>query len=399
LCPDINNQSDETGVAMTEQASIRCVVMRGGTSKGLYLRDQDLPAAGVARDALLLRLRGSPDVLQIDGLGGSLPITSKIAIVAVSPRPDADVDYTFAQVAIESARVGYEGNCGNISAGVGPFAIDEGMIESPRDGVAEVRIWNTNTEKLLIASVPVRAGKAAVTGDFEIPGVPGTGAEIIMNWVGTVGAKTGCLLPTGAVVDKFEMETGQVVAGTLCDAGNPVLWVSASDLGMTGSELSERINSDAALIERVRELRGKAAVTIGLCADWRRVDTEAPGLPMVGMVAAADDYTTPNGRPVHAADMDLRARLIFLNRLHESMAGTGSMSLAGASAIPGSVVEATSTRRRPGQLFIGHPSGVMAVRVEAHPSNDVGGVTLDVLGMSRTARRLMEGSALYPTGA
>ena len=176
--------------AMSEQSGVRCVLMRGGTSKGLYFRKQDIPPPGAGRDRLLCRLMGSPDVLQIDGLGGSRPITSKVAIVGPSSRDGADVDYTFAQVGIDGG-VGYFGNCGNISAGVGPFAIDEGMVEVPNDGTVEVRIWNTNTEKLLLAVVHVSNGRAAVTGDCSIPGVPGTGAEIVMNWVHTIGAKTG----------------------------------------------------------------------------------------------------------------------------------------------------------------------------------------------------------------
>jgi 2-methylaconitate cis-trans-isomerase PrpF len=378
-----------------EQATVRCVLARGGTSKGLYFREEDLPAPGAERDALLLRLMGSPDVLQIDGLGGSRPITSKVAIIAPSPRPEADVDYTFAQVGIDEALVSYAGNCGNISSGVGPFAIDEGMVQA-RDGVIEIRIWNTNTQVLITASVPVRGGKAAVLGDCEIPGVPGTGAEIVMNWAGAVGATTGRLLPADAAVTEFRMESGSVVHGTLCDVGNPVLWVPAGEVGLTGSELSEAINEDPELIARLRELRGKAAVATGFCDDWRTAERDSPGTPLLGMVAAPADYTTLNGAVVKAGEMDLRVRLMFMNRLHESIAGTASMSLAAASRVPGSAVEAVTAGREPGTLAIGHPSGVMAVRVRARETDLPDGMAFDELGMSRTARRLMECCAFYP---
>jgi 2-methylaconitate cis-trans-isomerase PrpF len=376
-----------------EQLGIRCVLMRGGTSKGLYFHEADLPAPGPRRDALLSRLLGSPDVLQIDGLGGSRPITSKVAVVAPSTRDDADVDYTFAQVDIDSTAVGYAGNCGNISAGVGPFAVDEGLVQ-PTEPITEVRIFNTNTQALLVAAVPVRAGRARVTGELAIPGVPGTGAEIVMNWVATIGAKTGHLLPSGRPVDRITLRSGETVDATLCDAGNLCVWVPAAQLGRTGSEPPAEINEDVELLDTVREIRGKAAVTMGLVTDWTRVDELSPGLPMVGLVAPPGDYRTLSGATVRGPDMDLRVRLLFMNRLHESIAGSGSICLAAASRIPGSVVAAVTARRRPGELLIGHPSGITPTKVEADTTgNDI---TFGVLGFSRTARRLMAGTAYYP---
>jgi 2-methylaconitate cis-trans-isomerase PrpF len=249
--------------------------MRGGTSKGLYFHEADLPGPGPQRDAMLLRLMGSPDVLQIDGLGGSRPITSKAAIIAPSAHDHADVDYTFAQVEIDRGGVGYAGNCGNISSGVGPFAVDEGLVEA-LEPVTRVRIFNTSTQALIVAEVPVRDGRARVIGDLAIPGVPGTGAEIVMNWVATIGAKTGRLLPTGRAVDEITLETGATVQATLCDAGNACVWVLATELGRTGSELAGEINEDAGLIGIVREIRGKAAVHMGLATDWSRVDEQSP---------------------------------------------------------------------------------------------------------------------------
>ena len=338
---------------------------------------------------------GSPDALQIDGLGGSRPITSKVAIVARSQRDDADVDYTFAQVEIESDGVIYGGNCGNISAGVGPFAIDEGLV-TVTDGHTRVRIHNTNTGKLIIADVPVRNGKARVEGDFVVPGVPGSGAEIAMNWADTVGATTGRLLPTGNPVDRITLESGPTIDATLCDAANPCAWVNAADFGLDGSELAEEINRDKRLIELIREVRGKAAVRFGFCADWLLVDEDSPGLPMVGLVAPPQDYTTLSGGHAAAGDMDLRVRLMFMNRLHETVAGTGSICLAAASRVPGSVVHAVITSGAGDVLRMGHPSGITPARVQARPTNTPPFVTFENLGFSRTARRLLECTAYYP---
>ena len=380
-------------MTVSEQTGIRCVLMRGGTSKGLYLHEADLPGPGPQRDATLLRLMGSPDVLQIDGLGGSRPITSKVAIIAPSAHEHADVDYTFAQVEIDGPGVGYAGNCGNISSGVGPFAVDEGLVEAS-EPVTRVRILNTNTQALIVAEVPVRGGRARVTGDLAIPGVPGTGAEIVMNWAATIGAKTGRLLPTGRAVDEIALENGAKVQATLCDAGNPCAWVPAGELGLTGSELPAEIDEVAGLIGLAREIRGKAAVQMGLAADWSRADEQSPGLPMLGLVAPPAGYRTLSGGQVEEKQMDLRVRLLFMNRLHESVAGSGSICLAAASRIPGSVVESVTAGRRPGELLIGHPSGVTPAKVEA--CSGPGGVSFGVLGFSRTARRLMDGTAYYP---
>jgi 2-methylaconitate cis-trans-isomerase PrpF len=383
---------------VSEQQSIRCVLMRGGTSKGLYFHEKDLPPAGPSRDAVLLRLMGSPDVLQIDGLGGSGPITSKVAIIGPSSRDDADVDYTFAQVDIETPTVGYNGNCGNISSGVGPFAVDEGLV-APEEPLTRVRIFNTNTKALLIAEVPVRDRRARVTGNLALPGVPGTGAEIVMNWVDSVGSKTGCLLPTGQAAEIIALDSGGTVRATLCDAGNPCAWVPAVDVELTGSELSADINDDRRLLGVIREIRGKAAIRMGLATDWTRADEQSPGLPMVGLVAPPSGYRTLSGTEAEEKDMDLRVRLIFMNRLHESIAGSGSICLAAASRIPDSVVSAVAGRRHTDELLAGHPSGVTPVKVRTAPSGSADGVkgdvVFDVLGFSRTARRLMDGTAYY----
>ncbi|MFC1407664.1 PrpF domain-containing protein [Streptacidiphilus sp. N1-12] len=379
------------------QATVRSVLMRAGTSKGLFFHQADLPAPGPARDALLKRLMGSPDVLQIDGLGGSRPITSKVAIVAPSDRADADVDYTFAQVDIEGDGIGYGGNCGNISSGVGPFAVDEGLVPAV-EGRTRVRIHNTNTGKLIVAEVPVRNGRAEVDGDYAVPGVPGTGAEIVMDWASTIGAKTGRLLPTGSPVDSVTLRDGRVVEVTLCDAGNPVVWVRAADLGRTGSESAEEIDQDSALLDTLREIRGRVTALLLPGADWRRVDDPAsPGLPLIGLVAPPADYRTLGGGSAAESEMDLRVRLVFMNRLHESIAGTASISLAAASRVKGSVVASVALNRSADTLLIGHPSGVTPTRVRADTTDQAPYVRFDLLGFSRTARRLMDGTAYYPS--
>ncbi len=383
--------------ADAEQIAIRCTILRGGTSKGVYLLEHDIPPPGLLRDRLLKCVMGSPDVLQIDGLGGARLITSKVAIIKRSDRPDADVDYTFAQVNPERDQIVYTSNCGNISSGVGPFAIDAGLVAATTP-VTVVRIHNTNTGKILVAHVPVAGGRAKVTGDFAIDGVPGTGAEIKMDYSGTVGAKTGRMLPTGQATDTVRMEDGSSLIVSIVDVANPCVFVHAEAFGLEGSELPEFFTRSPALLDRVRELRGKAAERIGLTTDWRDVDRQSPSLPLFIAVSPPAPYANIRGAAVDPASTDLRARLVWYSKCHESMAGTGSMCTAAASRIPGSVVnqvigaEAAAT----GKLRIGHPMGVMAVSVEAEPSNAEGGVAFKMLGFSRTARRIMDGTVYIP---
>ena len=333
--------------------------------------------------------------MQIDGLGGSRPITSKVAIVGPSQRPEADVDYTFAQVDIASGTVGYHGNCGNISAGVGPFAIDETLVPAV-DGHTVVRIWNTNTNKLIVARVPVKDGYAVTAGDFVVHGVPGCGAEIEMNWAGTVGALTGRLLPTGRAIDVFHLEDGRPIEVSIVDAGNPCVWVRASDVGLTGAETQHDVNGNLALLGVTKEIRGRAAVALGLADTWREAATASPGLPMLGYVSPPVSYRTINDQPIDAVSMDVRVHLLFMGVLHESIAGSGSVCLAAASKTPGTVVERLVHDESAATLRIGHPSGVTPSRVVARRGSLAPGVVFDDLGFSRTARRLMDGIAYLP---
>ncbi|MGC1175242.1 2-methylaconitate cis-trans isomerase PrpF family protein [Polaromonas sp.] len=377
-----------------EQIAVRCVLMRGGTSKALFFHEADVPPAGPARDRMLKRAMGTPDVMQIDGMGGSRAVTSKVAIIQRSARQDADVDYTFAQVDIDHDRVSYDGNCGNISSAVAPFSIDEGLVDA-LEPVTTVRIYNTNTDKLLVSRVQVQGGKARVLGDCAIAGVPGTGAEILMDYSGTVGAKTGKLLSTGNVVDTVTLEDGRRIEVTVCDTANPCVFIAAASLDLSGSELPQTIAADAGLIETISEIQSKVGQQVGLYKDWR--DVHLPGLPLAVLVAPPADFIDMNGTTQNAAGMDLCARLVFIGQCHESMAGTGSMCTAAASRVPGTLVNrAVGARAATGTLRIGHPLGVMEVKVVAQTASDPAQTTFSVLGLTRTARRLMAGVVYVP---
>ncbi len=387
-----------TQSSQPEQTAIRCTLMRGGTSKGVYLHEQDIPAPGALRDKVLKRIMGTPDVMQIDGLGGTHLVTSKIAIIKRSARPGADIDYTFAQAELDRDVIDYEGNCGNISAGVGPFAIDAGLVEI-KEPMTQVNIYNTNTNKLFVAHVPVQGGRAKVEGTFSIAGVPGTGAEIFMDYSKTIGAKTGKLLPTENVIDKLTLEDGRKLETSICDVANTCVFVRAEDIGLTGDELPEQINHDDKLVNFLRQIRGKAAEMIGYCSSWKKVDEESPFLPFVVFVAKPKDYVAMNRKHISAKSMDLRSRFVFMNRCHESMAGTGSMCTAAASRIEGSIVNQALGASPNGNedLRIGHPLGVMNVKVKSKKANNIGGVEFEALGFSRTARRIMDGFVYIPS--
>ena len=386
-----------TPQSQPEQIAVRCVLMRGGTSKAMFFHERDVPAPGLKRDRFLMRAMGTPDVLQIDGLGGSRLVTSKVAIIKKSERPDADVDYTFAQLDVDRPLVGYDANCGNISSAVGPFAIDEGLVDAV-EPVTTVRIFNTNTQKMVVAKVQVAGGKARVVGDCAIAGVPGTGAEILMDYAGTVGSKTGKLLPTGNPTDVITLEDGRRIEVTIGDAANPCVFFAARDLGLTGSELPIPISNDRALIEAIGEIQGKAGAMIGLYTHWQQ--QHLPGLPLAVMVAPAQDYVDVNGDTQRAADMDARERLVFLGKCHDSMAGAGSMYSGAISRVAGSVLDKVLKPEvaRSEWFRIGHPLGVMEVKVKPHPRPQAQApqLTFETLSFPRTARRLMQGEVLVP---
>ncbi len=361
------------------QRRIRAVYMRGGTSRALVFHERDLPPAGLKRDAILLRALGSPDPYgrQLDGLGGGISSLSKACIIGPPARPGADLDYTFAQVEVSRPVVDYKGNCGNCSSAVGPFAIDEGLVPAVEPETI-VRIHNTNTKKLIVAHVPVREGEAAVEGDFELPGVPGTGARIALDFVDPGGAGTGRLLPTGHVVDLIDG-----IQVSCVDATNPIVFVRAKDLGLAGAESPADIDRDAGLGARLEKIRAAAAELMGIPG--------SAAVPKVAMVAPPAPFTALDGTRYAAAGTDVIARVISMGNCHRAFALTAAMCLAVAARIEGTVVQEAAGPPTPDDLRLGHPSGVLPIAAEV-----TAGPTARRVTVYRTARRLMEGFVTIP---
>lgn len=373
---------------MGEMKRLRCAIIRGGTSKGIFFHENELPKDPVKRDKTILAVFGSPDVRQIDGLGGADPLTSKLAIIGPPSRSDADVDYTFGQVSIAEALIDYSGNCGNISAGVGPFAIDEGLVRAV-EPVTTVRIHNTNTGKLIIAEVPVKNGKAAVTGDYSIDGVPGTGARIMLDFADTVGAATGKMLPTGRPRDVLDIPGLGKLTVSLVDVANPMVFVRASDLGLSGTETPQQINGDSSLLRLLENIRAHAACAMGLASDPESATRNTPAFPMLAFVAPPAPYRKfTDGQEVRAEEIDLLSRLMFMQVMHKTYAGTGTTCTGAAAAIPGTVVYEVAARHS-GNIRIGHPAGIVSIEVETRREGDE--IKLARAAVGRTARRIMDG--------
>ncbi len=375
---------------MSNMERVRCAIVRGGTSKGIFLLANDLPRDKAQRDQVICRIFGSPDIRQIDGLGGADPLTSKLAIIARSSRADADVDYTFGQVSLTAPYIDYSGNCGNISAGVGPFAIDEGLVTAG-ESMTTVRIHNTNTGKIIVAEVPTLQGKAAVDGDCVIDGVPGTGAKIMLDYSDTAGAVTGKMLPTGNPTDVLEIAGWGKITVSIVDVANPVVFVRAKDIGLVGTEGPQVVNGNAELLQLLEKIRGTAAVKIGMAADLADALQRSPAFPMLAFVSSPADfqsYTT--GEVIKAGNIDIVSRLMFMQTMHKTYAGTGTICTGAAIKIPGSIAHAAVADADAKTVFnIGHPSGVIDVAVDVIAKN--GEVKLARAAMSRTARRIMDG--------
>ncbi len=367
---------------MDEQLAVKTVIMRGGSSKAVFVDEASLPADEAARTRFILALFGSPDKRQIDGLGGSDYLTSKCAIIGPPTRADADVNYTIAQVSVEHPIVSYDTNCGNISAAVGVYAIEEGIVAA-REPSTLVRVLNTNTDKILRIRVPVRDGRPVVEGDYAIDGVPGTGAEVKLDFSLTAGAATDKLLPTGRPSDAIEL-TGfaKPVAVSVIDVANICVYVRAADIGLTGYEKPGELGKEQ--LATLEEIRVKAGALAGV---------ESYLLPFQVTVAPPEsfrEYLT--GRTVEAADFDLAARLYVEGITHKAYAGTGATCLAVAARIEGSVVHSVCRpRERSLPIRIGHPSGVLGIVADVE--RDGAGWRVNEVLFSRTARRLMEGTA------
>ena len=385
------------------QRKIPAVYMRGGTSKGVFFHADALPSAPEERDRLLLRVIGSPDPYgkQIDGMGGATSSTSKVVIVSRSVRADCDVEYRFGQVAIDAPVIDWSGNCGNLTTAVGPFAISEGLIDAPSDGIAVLRLWQANIAKRIIAHVPVRNGQVVEEGDFELDGVTFPAAEIRLEFLepgGDADDVGGPMFPTGHTIDVLDVPGQGSIEATLINAGNPTIFVEAQALGLSGVELQDDVNGNGALLARCEKIRAHAAVAMGLAASAEDATQLRPHTPKLAFVAPPQDYVASSGKPVSKSGINLTARILSMGKLHHAMTGTGAVALAAAAAVPGTLLERViADRTADGRVCFGHPSGTLTVGAVAEKRGDGWVVTKAI--MSRSARRLMEGLVCVPTAA
>jgi probable AcnD-accessory protein PrpF len=394
-------------MAHTPQIKIPATYMRGGTSKGVFFRLQDLPKAaqvpGEARDKLLMRVIGSPDPYgkQIDGMGGATSSTSKTVIVAHSTRPDHDVDYLFGQVAIDKPFVDWSGNCGNLSAAVGPYAISNGFIADeriPRNGTVTIRIWQANIGKTIIAHVPMTAGAVQETGDFELDGVTFPAAEVQLEFMDPAAEAEGgeggaAMFPTGNLVDDLEVPGVGTLKATMINAGIPTIFVNAADVGYKGTELQDDINGDPKALAMFELIRAYGAMRMGLIAHVEEA-ARRQHTPKVAFVAPPADYLASSGKQVRAADIDLLVRALSMGKLHHAMMGTAAVAIGTAAAIPGTLVSLAAGGRAHEAVRFGHPSGTLRVGAQAQVFDGDWIVTKAV--MSRSARVLMEGWVRVP---
>ncbi|WP_122672493.1 2-methylaconitate cis-trans isomerase PrpF [Pseudomonas viridiflava] len=387
------------------QIRIPATYMRGGTSKGVFFNLLDLPEVaqvpGPARDALLLRVIGSPDPYekQIDGMGGATSSTSKTVILSRSDKADHDVDYLFGQVSIDKPFVDWSGNCGNLSAAVGSFAILSGLVDAsriPQNGIATVRIWQSNIGKTIIAHVPINQGEVQETGDFELDGVTFPAAEVQLEFLDPAADEEGAggsMFPTGNLIDDLEVPGVGTLKATLINAGIPTIFISAADIGYTGTELQGDINGSPEALAKLETIRAYGAVRMGLIG---HVDEAArrQHTPKVAFVAPPSGYVSSSGKPVATQDIDLLVRAVSMGKLHHAMMGTAAVAIGTAAAIPGTLVNLTAGGETRSAVRFGHPSGTLRVGAEAHQQEGEWKVTKAI--MSRSARVLMEGWVRVP---
>ncbi|WP_338487853.1 2-methylaconitate cis-trans isomerase PrpF [Pseudomonas trivialis] len=395
-------------MAHAAQIRIPATYMRGGTSKGVFFSLQDLPVAaqvpGAARDALLLRVIGSPDPYdkQIDGMGGATSSTSKTVILSRSSRAEHDVDYLFGQVAIDKPFVDWSGNCGNLSAAVGAFAISAGLVDAarvPHNGVAVVRVWQANIGKTIIAHVPITDGAVQETGDFELDGVTFPAAEVQLEFIDPAAEEEGgggAMFPTGNLVDELQVPGVGTFKATLINAGIPTIFINAEDLGYTGTELQGAINGDSKALAMFETLRAHGALRMGLINHLDEA-AQRQHTPKVAFVAKPADYVASSGKPIKAADVDLLVRALSMGKLHHAMMGTAAVAIGTAAAIPGTLVNLAAGGVERSAVRFGHPSGTLRVGAEATQVNGEWVVKKAI--MSRSARVLMEGFVRIPGDA
>lgn len=372
---------------LKEVSPVRTTIYRGGTSKGIFLHENDLPQDPAVRDRVILAIFGSPDPRQIDGLGGADVLTSKLAIVGPPSIPEADVDYTFGQVNITAPYISYSGLCGNISSGVAPFAIEEGLVRAV-EPVTRVRVYSKNTDQIFITEVPVKDGKVVSAGDYVIPGVPGTGAKLNIDMVGTVGSSGKGLLPTGRLKDKVHVDGLGEIEGSLVDVVNPCFFIRASDVGLRGDEVKNADFPEGKL-ELLEAIRKEVFGLLG------KPYNAKDAVPFLGFVAEPFDYTNHlTGETVAAADCDFLSRVLFLGGIHKTYPGSISCCTAAAAVIPGTVVHEVRGSKTKADINIGHPGGIVDVSAECQVRDGVPEITR--VCYARTARRLMDGYCYVP---
>ena len=385
------------------QLRIPATYMRGGTSKGVFFRLEDLPEAarvpGPARDALLMRVIGSPDPYgkHTDGMGGATSSTSKCVIISKSSRPDHDVDYLYGQVSIDTAFVDWSGNCGNLSTAVGPFAIANGFIDRgrlPENGSFAVRVWQANIGKTIVCHVPIVDGQVQETGDFELDGVTFPAAEIVLEFMDpSDDGDGGAMFPTGNVVDTLEVPGVGTLQATMISAGIPTVFVNAGDIGYAGTELQPAINEDPAALRKLESIRVAGALRMGLIHSPEEAASRQH-TPKIAFVAPPADYVASSGKAIAAADIDLNVRAMSMGKLHHAMMGTCAVAIATAAAVPGTLVNLAAGGGGRDAVRFGHPSGTL--RVGAEVRGDDGRWTVTKAVMSRSARVLMEGAVRVP---
>lgn len=391
-------------MSFAPQIKIPATYMRGGTSKGVFFRLEDLPeraqTAGQARDQLLLRVIGSPDPYgkQIDGMGGATSSTSKTVILSKSSQPEHDVDYLFGQVSIDKAFVDWSGNCGNLTAAVGSFAISNGLVAAgriPENGICTVRIWQANIQKTIIAHVPVSHGQVQETGDFELDGVTFPAAEVQIEFLDPAddGEDGGAMFPTGNVVDTLDVPEIGTFQATLINAGIPTIFLNAEEIGYTGTELQDDINADSAALARFEKIRAYGALKMGLIQDISEA-ANRQHTPKVAFVSKPKSYTSSSGKQVTQSDTDLLVRALSMGKLHHAMMGTAAVAIGTAAAIPQTLVNLAAGGGEREAVRFGHPSGTL--RVGAQALNENGQWVVKKAIMSRSARVLMEGWVRIP---
>ena len=378
------------------QHKIPAVFMRGGTSRAVFFTQTAMqPYDDATRDAIILTALGSPDPYgrQIDGLGGGISSLSKAAIIGSCDSPEADVTFNFAQVDVHQPFVDWSGTCGNMSAAVGPFAIDEGLVQ-PVEPVTRVWVLATNTGKRYIAHVPVRDGRAAVEGDTTVDGVPGTGAGIALEYLEPGGTLGGDLLPTGQSRQQIILTDGRQVSISIVDAALPIVYVRAEELGVDATLLAPQLDANTGLQALLEEIRCHTAVVLGLADDLQQATDTVKAVPKIALVAPAADYTSSAGKAIAAESIDLVARAISMRNTHRTFPGTASMCTAVAAAVEGTVVHEVARPERGARLRLGHPAGIMEIAAQVHQKD--GAWQVESVTTQRTARRIMEGAILVP---